>query len=109
MKVGRDLLGEVLHNREAEVPCIQGEAASCDLAEGVHWDQHQGEDSSCSEAAGGSSYYVVEVVPLVQAEGSLNFVVEAGRRTLVEDSSCSEAEALVPVGGSYYGEGLALG
>ena len=74
VKVGRDLEGEALGSREAGVPRVREGKASCDLAE-VHRghleavDQHQGEDSSCSEVVEGSSYYVVEAAPLVQEEG----------------------------------------
>jgi hypothetical protein len=99
---------EVPDSLEAEIPCIQGREVSCDLAEGVHQDQRQGEDSCRYEAAGGSSYYVVEAVPLVQG-GSLSSGAEAGHRVQAGDSSRSEAEAPVLVGCSYYGEGLALG
>ena len=74
VKVDRDLGGEVLGSREAGVPCFREGEVSCDLAE-VHRGRlggagrHQGEDSTCSEVAEGSPYYVVEGVLLVRAEG----------------------------------------
>ena len=100
------------------VPYVRKGAASRDLAKGVHQvrqeaeeseDRHQGEDSSCSGAAGDSLYYVVETAPFVQAEGLLCFEVGAGRHIPVGGSSCSEAGVLVLVECSYYGEGLAQG
>ena len=75
VKVSQDLEGEVLGSREAEVPCVREGGVSCDPAEEVHRgrlggaDRHQGEGSSCSEAAEGSSHYVVGTAPLVQAAG----------------------------------------
>ena len=81
--------------------------ASCDLVEGVHQgrqeaaDQRQGVDSSCSDAAGGLSYYVVEVAPSVQAEGLLRFEVEVGHHVQVG--------VLVPVGCSCYEGGFVQG
>lgn len=113
MKVGQGLWGEVLENREAGAPCVRDGVASCNLAEEVHWDrlevadQPQGEDSSCSEAAGGSSYYVLEAAPFVQAESSSCFEVEVGRHVRVEGSSCSEPGVLVLVEYSCYGGELA--
>ena len=74
VKVGEDLWGEALGSRGAGVPRVREGEVSCDLADEVHQgrlgvvDRHQGEDSSCSEAAEGSSYYVVEAALLVQAE-----------------------------------------
>ena len=103
MKVGWVLWGDVLDNREAGVPCVREGAASYDLAEEDHRDRpeavdrHQGEDSSYSEAAGGSSYYVTEAVPFVQAEDSLSFEVEVVLQVPVEDSSSSEAEVVPQV------------
>lgn len=112
VKVGGDLWGKALDNREAGAPCVQ-EEASCDSAEGVHRnhqeaaDQHQGEDSSCSETAGGSSYYVVEVAPFVQVEDSSCFGVGVGH-VQAADSLCFEVKILDLVGCSYYGEELVL-
>ena len=114
-KVGRDLLREVLDSQDEGVPYVQEGAASCDPAGEVHQDrrgtadQHQGEDSSGSEAAGGSSYYVVGAAPFVQVGGSICFEVGAGRRVQVGDSYYSAVEILVLVGGSYCGEGFVLG
>lgn len=100
-----------------EVPCVREGTASYDLVEGVRRvrlkvaDRHQGEDSSCSEAAGDSSYYVVEAAPFVQGEGSS--WLEVGHHVRVEGSSYSEAEVLVLgpvlVGCSRFGEGPARG
>ena len=129
VKVDQDLWGNVLNNREAGVPCVQEGVASCDLAEEDHWDrpetgdQHQGEDSSCSEGSGGSSCYVVEAAPFDQGEDSscsevdphvpvkvdLHVPAEAGLHVRVEDSSCSEAEVLALVEYSCSGEGLVQG
>lgn len=72
-------------------------------------DRHQGEDSSCSEAAGDPSYYVVKEVPFVQAEDSSCFGVEAVPHVRVEGSSCSEAEVPVLVACSCCGEELDQG
>lgn len=114
VKVGGDLWLEALDNQEAGAPCVR-EEASCDLAEGVHRnhqetaDQDRGEDSSCSETAGGSSYYVVEVAPFVQVEDSSCFEVGVGHRVQAVDSPCFEVEILDLVGCSYYGEELVLG
>ena len=75
VKVDRDLGGEVPGSQEAGVPCFREGEVSCDRAEEVHRGRlggvgrHQGEDSTCSEAAEGSPYYVVEGVLLVRAEG----------------------------------------
>ena len=120
VKVGRNLLGDFLDNPEVGVPCVREGAPS---AEGAHRDRleaagrHQGEGSSCSETAGGSSYYVVEVASFVQGEDSscfevevvLHVRVEVVPHVQVEDSSRYEAEALALAGCSYFGEGPAQG
>ena len=91
VKVGRDLSGEVLDSRGVGVPSVREGAASCDPVEGVRQgrrevgEQHQGEDSSCSEAEGGSSYYVVEGAQSVQVEGSSCSEVRTGHRAQAGD------------------------
>ena len=119
VKVGRNLLGDFLDKRGAGVPCVREGAPS---AEGAHRgrleaaDRRQGE-GSCSETAGGSSYYVAEVAPFDRGEDSscfevevvLHVRVEVVPHVQVEDSSRYEAEALALAGCSYFGEGPAQG